>query len=200
MNLFTCFGYGSLVNPATLAPDVVAVPVRISGWRRAWRLSGPSSYGRRCTLNVVPDPGCAIEGVVIAQPRDRLPALDRREAHYARTAIDPGGVEWLAEPPSGWPAPFLYVGRPQFNRPGDADHPVLLSYLDAVVAGFLRLFGAAGAERFVATTLDWHVPIRDDRARPIYPRAVDLAAEERGYVDDLLAALGAVRLPDVPAQ
>ncbi|HEX2257520.1 MAG TPA: gamma-glutamylcyclotransferase family protein, partial [Afifellaceae bacterium] len=87
MTIFTCFGYGSLVNPATLAPDIVAVPVRLSGWRRAWRLAGPSSYGRRCTLNVVPDPGCVIDGVVIAQPHGRLAALDRREAEYARTAI-----------------------------------------------------------------------------------------------------------------
>jgi glutathione-specific gamma-glutamylcyclotransferase len=196
MSLFTCFGYGSLVNLATLAPDVLAVPVRLTGWRRAWRLSGPSSYGRRCTLTVVPDPGCAIDGVLIAQPGDRLRALDKREAEYNRTAVQSEDVEWLAEPPVGWPAPFLYVGRPEHTRPGDADHPVLLTYLDAVIAGFLRLFGPAGAERFVATTLDWHVPIRDDRADPVYPRAVSLSGRERAYIDGLLAELGTIRLPN----
>ena len=65
--MFTCFGYGSLVNADTLAPGTRTVRVRLTGWRRAWRHTGLTSFGRRCTLTVFSDPDCAIDGVVIAR-------------------------------------------------------------------------------------------------------------------------------------
>ncbi len=187
--MFTCFGYGSLVNADTLAAGTRAVRVRVSGWRRAWRHSGPTRFGRRCTLTVYPDPDGAIDGVVIAQPKSSLPALDQREGQYSRHAIDHRALEWLEPPPAGWPAPFLYVGDACYRRPGDVDHPIMLSYLDVVIAGFLRTFGGAGADHFLATTDDWHVPVLNDRAAPRYPRALSLSHGERRRVDRCLKDL-----------
>ena len=190
--MFTCFGYGSLVNTQTLACGTRAVRVRVTGWRRAWRHSGLTAFGRRCTLTVFPDPDCAIDGVVIAQPIDSLTALDMREGQYTRHAVDAGALEWLDPRPDAWPAPFVYVGNDEHRRPGDADHPIMLSYLDVVIAGFLRTFGASGADHFLKTTDDWHVPVLDDRAAPRYPRALSLSSSERHRVDDCLEELAIV--------
>lgn len=196
--MFTCFGYGSLVNTDTLAPGTRAVRVRVTGWRRAWRHSGLTAFGRRCTLTVYSDPESAIDGVVIAQPVDTLAALDQREGQYTRHAVDAGALEWLDARPDGWPDPFVYVGNTEHRRPGDADHPIMLSYLDVVIAGFLRTFGASGADHFLKTTDDWHVPVLNDRAAPRYPRALSLSPGERGQVDRCLEELAVIPIQACP--
>ena len=196
--MFTCFGYGSLVNADTLATGTRAVRVRVTGWRRAWRHCGLTSFGRRCTLTVYPDPDSIIDGVVIAQPMDALTALDAREGQYTRHAVDAGSLDWLDPRPDGWPAPFVYVGNAEHRRPGDADHPIMLSYLDVVIAGFLRTFGASGADHFLQTTDDWHVPVLNDRAAPRYPRALSLSSGERDRVDRCLEDLAIVPVQPAP--
>ena len=66
---------------------------------------------------------------------------------------------------------------------------MLLSYLDAVVQGYLREYGEAGADRFFATTDGWEAPFLNDRAAPRYPRHQQLAPDETAFVDDRLARL-----------
>ena len=68
-----------------------------------------------------------------------------------------------------------------------------MSYLDTVVQGFLREFGAAGVECFFATTGGW-CPLLDDRDAPRYPRSQKTTAAERRLVDDQTAALGLARI------
>jgi hypothetical protein len=68
----------------------------------------------------------------------------------------------------------------------------MLSYLDVVIAGFLRTFGASGADHFLQTTDDWHVPVLNDRAAPRYPRALSLSSSERQRVDRCLEELAIV--------
>ena len=70
-------------------------------------------------------------------------------------------------------------------------HPILLSYLDVVVQGYLREFGRDGVERFFATTSGWDAPILNDRAEPRYPRYQSLSAQETRCVDDHLMELSA---------
>ena len=79
-------------------------------------------------------------------------------------------------------------------------HPVLLSYLDVVVQGYLHEFGPDGVERFFATTDGWDAPILDDRAHPHYPRHQHLTPAETALVDDWLVRLdtAVVHLDDHP--
>ena len=189
--LFTCFGYGSLVNRDTLPGDAKSARVRVSGWRRAWRHSSLSSTVRRCTLTVIPDPDCTIFGTIVAQPLVQAETLQKREAQYGKIDLAPAAIEWVDERPDHWPEPFIHVGEAEHARPGDHDHPVLLSYLDTVVSGFLLTFGNDGPRHFMDTTADWHVPVLNDRRDPLYPRAPRLTTEETALVDDLLAEAGA---------
>ncbi len=177
------FGYGSLVNRRT-HDFPGARKARVTGWRRAWR---KSPMRQRCFLTVVPDAGTEVLGMVAAVPGADWAALDEREHAYARHDVSKVvthevgyeiGVALYAIPDGG------------HHDPGD-DHPVLLSYVDAVVQGFFTEFGIDGVGHFFATTSGWHVPVLDDRAHPVYARAQQLTEPEREVVDEGLAAVGA---------
>ena len=184
------FGYGSLVNRATHA-YAAAHPARATGWRRVWRRAPgrPAAF-----LSVEPAPGVEIDGLIAAVPHGDWAALDAREAAYARVPVT--GQVCHAAP--GRPEVAIYrIADPDHAAPCDA-HPILLSYVDVVVQGFLAEFGRAGAERFAETTAGWDAPVLDDRAAPRYPRAQRLDARERAVVDGLLADLPVTLLPATP--
>jgi len=71
---------------------------------------------------------------------------------------------------------------------------VLLSYLDVVVQGYAREFGAEGIDHFFDTTDGWSASILDDRENPIYPRHQTTTKSERDEVDGRLENLGVTRL------
>ena len=172
------FGYGSLVNRATHA-CAPARTARIRGWRRAWRYT-PHRAGP--FLTAVASPGDAIDGLIADIPGGDWAALDLREAGYDRLATPEPGVMIYAVPDHG---PVSMEGRA----------PILLSYVDVVFQGYLREFGPAGLEGFVATTDGWEIPILHDRAAPRYPRHQRLSPDETARTDALLREIGAIILP-----
>jgi Gamma-glutamyl cyclotransferase, AIG2-like len=182
------FGYGSLVNRRT-HDYAEAGAARVTGWRRAWR---KSPLRQRCFLTVVPAPGAEIEGLVAAVPGADWTALDDREHAYARH-----DVSTTVHHRVGRAVEVAIYAIPEgaHHDPGP-EHPVLLSYVDVVVQGFLSEFGEAGVRRFFDSTDGWHVPVLDDRAQPIYARAQVLDGHERALVDDELARIGARVIPD----
>lgn len=175
------FGYGSLVNLHTHDyPD--AQPATLSGWRRVWRhaISRPIAF-----LSVEPCAETTLHGITAQVPNADWAALDLREHGYTRQDVTAQFETQTA----------IYEADPAFTQDPSVGHPVLLSYLDVVVAGYTTLMGDAGAEHFFATTYGWG-PILDDRADPLYPRAQPLSAQTRTTVDAALAALSVpVRQP-----
>ena len=176
------FGYGSLVNRATHA-YTNAHPATARGWRRVWRHTPirPAAF-----LTVHRAPGHAIRGLVAPVPAGDWQALDAREQGYDRVAA--GGD--IAHPLPHAPEVALYVSPPGKHAAPAGPHPILLSYLDVVVQGFVREFGAAGAAHFFDTTDGWDAPVLDDRAAPRYPRHQALSTAERRVVDAHLADRG----------
>ncbi len=178
------FGYGSLVNRQTHDYPRCA-PAKVKGWRRAWRGAGERRW---CYLTAVPCQTTELWGLMAAVPGADWQALDLREAAYDRHLVaHPEAQEQLS----------IYAIAPQAQSKPDHHSPVLLSYLDVVVQGYLREFGQDGAAHFFDTTDGWDTPILDDRAAPLYPRHQRLADEERALVDGALARLG-VRLIKEP--
>ncbi|MDG3043099.1 gamma-glutamylcyclotransferase [Roseicyclus marinus] len=174
------FGYGSLVNRATH----VYAPVRAArarGWARIWR---GTSLRQVAYLSAIEAPGVEIEGLIAPVPGGDWAALDKREAAYGRHNLQevdhdlPGPAEVM-----------IYKVEPEHVAEGGT-HPILLSYLDVVVQGYLREFGAAGVARFFETTGGWDMGVLDDRAAPRYPRAQVTSDRERGMVDAALRDLG----------
>ena len=177
------FGYGSLVNRAT-HDHAPAAAATLRGWRRVWRQTRLRPFA---FLSAEPA-NAEIDGLVAAVPGGDWCALDEREAAYLRHPLDPAH---LGAAPEWAGSVAIYAVDPAHHAAG-ARHPILLSYLDVVVAGFLREFGAAGAQRFFDTTAGW-TAIHDDRDAPLYPRHQTLGAAERAVTDRGIAALGLVR-------
>lgn len=177
------FGYGSLVNRKThVYAD--AHRVKVSGWRRAWRHTAlrPIAF-----LTAIPCADSAIDGLIAGVPGNDWAALDTREFAYDRVAL----TEAMDHPLPHRPEVAIYAIPDGKHCAPDRAHPVLLSYLDVVVQGYLEEFGEAGVADFFATTDGWEAPILDDRAAPYYPRAQALSGVEQQLVDRMLVDVGA---------
>ena len=177
------FGYGSLVNSAT-HDFTDPRPARLRGWRRAWR---HTDLREVAFLTAIPAPGDEIEGMIAHVPGGDWEKLDEREWAYDRVPATENVTHFVRHEIE---IAVYSVPEHRHRQPSRA-YPILLSYLDVVVQGYLREFGTEGADRFFATTDGWDSPILNDRAEPRYPRHQQLRAEERDFVDDRLRALGA---------
>lgn len=192
--LVAYFGYGSLVNRATLRTEIVAArPARVKGWRREWQArpgaaADPVDHADISLLTARRDPGRAIDGLLVFDRLENLPRVDLREKDYQRHEIAPGDLFLSGgEVPEGCPI-YIYEADPPAE--GLETPPILQSYLDAVLQGFHHEHGVDGLHEFIALTGNFDTPVLKDRDWPIYPRAVTLAEGERALYDELLAARG----------
>lgn len=177
------FGYGSLVNRTT-HDFTDPRPARLHGWRRGWCHTDlrPVAF-----LTAIRDRNSVIDGMIAHVPGGDWAALDEREYAYDRvpatdtvTHTQKAGIEIA-----------VYAVPHRARSTANVRHPILLSYLDVVVQGYLREFGPDGVAQFFATTDGWDAPILNDRARPRYPRHRRLAPDETALVDNHIAAIGA---------
>lgn len=189
------FGYGSLVNRATLRTEIVdAVPARLSGWRRLWRPRPDMPGFPAALLSVRVEEGASVDGLLVFDRAENLAAVDAREAHYHRRTVRHERLEVAGSRPCNCPT-FVYEAKtelPVMPQPPLMPQPprILQSYLDAVLQGFLIEHGEAAVRRFIDETEGFDLPILRDRAAPRYPRAVRLEPIERDLFDGLLAATG----------
>ncbi len=177
------FGYGSLVNRTTHDFDNPQ-QARLFGWRRVWRHTDlrPVAF-----LTAVQDGQSEIDGMIAHVPNSDWEALDAREWAYDRIPT----TEAITHAVKHDIEIAVYTVSGHKHGAPTTRHPILLSYLDVVVQGYLHEFGEDGADRFFATTDGWDAPILNDRAAPRYPRHQPLTSQERGFVDDRLRALPA---------
>ncbi len=182
MSAHCFFGYGSLVNRTT-HEFLDCRPAVLMGWRRAWRHTDlrPAAF-----LTSVRAAGSEIDGLTALVPNGDWLALDAREYAYTRSDIAHqlrhDAVERLI-------VQVYAIPEGAHGAPSD-QHPILLSYLDVVVQGYLREFGEAGVARFFETTDGWGASVMDDRRDPVYSRHKTLTSDETDLVDDYLTALG----------
>lgn len=186
------FGYGSLVNRNT-HDFGNAQRAKARGWRRVWRHTAlrPVAF-----LTAVPDADSVIEGLIAPVPNGDWQALDHRERAYDRVRL----TDLQDHPLPFAPDVAIYaIPQGKHGTPTMA-HPVLLSYLDVVVQGYLHEFDETGVAQFFDSTDGWDAPILDDRAHPHYPRHQALTREETALVDHWLARVDArvVHLDDHP--
>lgn len=178
------FGYGSLVNRRT-HDYPAARAARIRGWARSWCQTGLRDVA---FLTAVPDASAEIDGLIAQVPGQDWNALDAREWAYARRSATAAPLN----PAEAALQVAIYEVPADAHRVEAEPAPILLSYLDVVVQGYLNEFGPDGAHRFFATTCGWRRPILNDRATPRYPRHQRLTADETDFVDAQLSRLASV--------
>lgn len=178
------FGYGSLVNRKTHDFED-AHRARLRGWRRIWRHTNlrPVAY-----LTVVPDASAEIDGLIAHVPNDDWAALDYRERAYDRQAV----CDHVSHPKDDPISVSVYTVPYEKHGSPPHEHPLLLSYIDVVVQGYLHQFGEAGVAAFFDSTSGWSAPVINDREAPIYPRHQTLSQDETQLVDDFLKQLDVI--------
>ncbi|NND92643.1 MAG: gamma-glutamylcyclotransferase [Granulosicoccus sp.] len=197
------FGYGSLVNRETRPSAEVAHPARLKGWQRVWehRVTDPNR-DRPCTSlsiePVQPAAGCAtvtgherpgIDGVVVALEAHLLPQLDAREAGYERLSLPLSDFELPADLVLDMQRHYagdsimVYRSLPVNRALATPDHPVLQSYIDCVMDGYLQRYGETGVQALIDSTRGWECAVCDDRAEPFYPRWVPVDSDRQRYFD-----------------
>ncbi len=183
------FGYGSLVNRQTRPDNEAFQPVSVMNWQRAWAhrvqqpghtASVPAPEKGFTVLTVAYCKAGLLDGVQVTIDDTDIPQLDAREAGYERQITR---SDLSTEPVA------IYVSRPEHVAMANADYPLLQSYTDCVLAGYLDVFGWAGVDRFIGSTQGWSAPIFADREQPIYPRAVSLSVEVTAAFDERIAAV-----------
>lgn len=187
------FGYGSLVNRATLRTRYIdAVPARLSGWKRCWRPrpAGDVSVAGHVSsmLSARRHDDHAIDGLLVYDSLENLPEVDQREAKYDRMSVGLDSLTIDVAVPHECPV-YIYEAHTN-TAPHDPGDPILQSYLDAVMQGFMHEFGENGVRGFLHSTDGFERPVRSDRHDPVYARAVDLPAHQRDLFDGLLLEKG----------
>lgn len=177
------FGFGSLVNTGSHALFSLG-PATLQGWRRCWVQAAdrPVAF-----LSIEPANG-AIHGLTLRVDDTDWHDLDAREHAYLRRNVS----HQITDNPQHRTT-VAYQADPTKLAPASAQHPILLSYLDVVIAGYIAL-SPDGAAHFFETTAGWG-PVLDDRANPRYPRAQHHPDRVTRYVDDALAALSVLVQP-----
>lgn len=190
------FGYGSLVNLNSLRTKYIAAyPARLNGWRRHWQASASGISAIECmnpallSVHMHGEMSSYIDGMLIIDHLDHLPALDEREVNYHRVPINDdlllaSNVDGLDNIPVEHR--FVYVA----NESPDDQSPLLQSYLDVVMGGFHALNGEQGVHDFISTTLGFGRSIITDRHQPRYPRAMAIEEPMAKWFDDLLKQAG----------
>lgn len=160
--------------------------MRLNGWQRVWLSSARRD---RSFLSVQPAQGVTISGLLAEVPEGNWQALDDREFAYNRKDVP---VSKLTGAQDYHSDVQIYQGDPSFIAPEHSKKPILLSYLDVVVQGYLEQFGQSGVTDFFATTHGWDTPVRNDRAKPEYSRSQKLSTREIELVDWHLKNLSTV--------
>lgn len=162
----------------------------LNGFHRVWgnRTADPERVQQCTSLSIetsAPERKGSIEGVIARMPASELPQLDQRESGYDRLKLPISDFN-LSE---SIETDFVYVYQSEMQRRylANAEHPILQSYIDCVLAGYLQQFGLAGMQAMIDTTRGWDRPVMNDRAVPRYPRAVDVGEELQSSIDELLA-------------
>ena len=182
------FGYGSLVNENTLRTKYIAsIPAELKNWRRMWDIPTGIDFGAETVslLTARPSENHATKGVIVFDLAENLPDVDKREHNYDRRTIQHHDID-IADEFRDLNCDFYVYEAHKHPNPSGEKPPILQSYLDAVLQGFLNIYGESGVEDFVQSTANFHTPILQDRHTPRYPRSVSLSHRERELIDYFL--------------
>ncbi|MBL4727605.1 MAG: gamma-glutamylcyclotransferase [Rhizobiaceae bacterium] len=185
------FGFGSLVNTATLRTDYIeTIPVALKGWRRHWQGRPAVDDPEIALLSIHRYDNAQLHGLIVVDRLENLEMVDERERGYQRVQLshDDFLVQGRDLPVNLPTELYVYVANPA-SEP-DSQPPLLQSYLDAVMQGYLNEYGSYGLAHFIETTIGFERSIILDRNEPRYPRAIELDQASAELFDKTLRGAG----------
>lgn len=156
------FGYGSLVNKAslekTLGKNIKVQTAVLNGWKRDWsaileNTSGKPHYQlasgevppKVAVLNIKPSEDSLVNGILFDCSEQDLDRLINREIHYdlvdVTKQIETGGYDKV----------YSFTSKPQFTDTNAKDVIIPASYKNLVEDGF-RDLGPAELDQYQKTT------------------------------------------------
>jgi len=179
------FGFGSIVNDesrkSTDSSSGDPIPVRISsdfGYRRMWNFQGSSAKLTALGLVKVTNPAekSTINGIIYPIKGNDMTAFDEREEGYNRVEVPLNliqSVGWKQLPIHDYKI-WAYIPQGvngvagQDLQPATKFYPILQTYIDVVLTGFLK-YGENFAIEFLYTTGWWSKYWLNDRQVPRRP-------------------------------
>ncbi|WP_425642094.1 gamma-glutamylcyclotransferase family protein [Marinomonas gallaica] len=174
-------GYGSLISSESRAKtgETGQVwPVKLLGYERSWAVM--STALGMSSVAVMKAEAKACNGVLIEVEEDQFPLFDEREQGYQRAQLERHQLQSYHQ--ETLPEGTYWVYHTQQVVEPCHVYPIVLSYVDVILAGCLE-HGAAFTDDFLSLTKGWHAPLVNDRRTPIYPRAqLDLSTERLNHL------------------
>ncbi|MGB1239374.1 MAG: gamma-glutamylcyclotransferase family protein [Pseudomonadales bacterium] len=162
------FGYGSLINSISRSATGEtgrAIAVKVSGFERHWSFISKSVA--MSSVVVVPADGVQCNGVIVEIEASELPSFDKREEGYSRQLVSREQISTYAD--EALPQGNIWLYQTDSVIAPCEQHPIVLSYLDVILAGCLE-YGEAFCNDFVRFTRGWESVLLNDRGEPRYPR------------------------------
>lgn len=198
-------GYGSLMEEAsrlkTTPQAGEALPVNVTGFRRAWIAQGSPIGFSTTFLGVTVEPAARMNAVLYNVPDETaVAALDRRESGYCRVAVEPQQITALSGKLPAEAQIWLYASPTEKVHPPSRRFPIVQSYVDVFLSGCLQAEQNYHLPDFarecVRTTQGWSKYWVNDR---IYPRRPFAYQPNAGKIDQMLSkevpkAFAAIRL------
>ncbi|MFT5312150.1 MAG: hypothetical protein ACI8Z9_000627 [Paraglaciecola sp.] len=198
-------GYGSLLSHDSRyrfsGINCPAIPVQLSGWRRAWTTR--TLHQQQTCLSAKTDKDANFNAVLL--PIERIgPELVKREQDYEFVRV-PNSQLHLLEHEQGTTTgdqlaskqlagKSVWICQNKHNEGANADYPICQTYVDTCIAGCLETGLIDFALDFLHSTLGWDAGWDggwiNDRHAPRYPRAAATSEHSQQGIDQILAEAG----------
>jgi len=163
------FGYGSLISEESRKKTGLSKKsyiAKLNGFKREWNIK--IHEAKATALGIIKNSESFCNGIIFEIPEKEIKNFDKREnKYYSRIEIDPNSLNIKEFPNIQNIKIWVYVTKKPTTP--TKDFPILLSYIDVVLNGCLKI-NENFAKDFINTTSNWKYT-ENDRNNPRYPRA-----------------------------
>jgi cation transport regulator ChaC len=192
--------YGSLLSHDSRSRfsgiNCQAIPVHLSGWRRAWTTR--TLHEQQTCLSAKVEEDASFNAVLV--PIEQIsPELAKREQDYEFVQVHSSQLSILEHELENeqnkithnqLTSKSVWICQNKLNESANSHYPICQTYVDTCLAGCLETGLIDFAVQFLQSTIGWDAGWINDRHAPRYPRAATTSAHSQTLIDQILAQAG----------